>query len=259
MKFVHITDTHLVTPGEFLHTLDPLSRFQACIESVNENHSDAEFAVISGDLADKGELSAYRSLREELTTLSIPYFLLIGNHDSRAVFLSVFDDTQVDENGFVQGVHSTVHGEFVFLDTVQEGQSAGVYCDSRCQWLERTLSSMQKTPVYLFMHHPPFDVHVPFVDNIGLESKREFTAVISRYANIKHIFFGHVHRPISGSWHDIPFSTLSGTNHQVALNLQGVDRIPYSNEPPAYNVILLDADTTVVHTFPFLNCKQLDL
>ena len=259
MKFIHITDPHLVTPGELLHTLDPLSRFQACIESVNEKQSDAECAVITGDLADKGELSAYLRLKEELAELLIPHHLLIGNHDSRTVFLSVFSDTQVDANGFVQSTFSTGCGEFVFLDTVQHGQSSGVYCDPRCQWLEQTLSNLRGRPVYLFMHHPPFDVHVPFVDNIGLEDSQGFIDVISNYKNIKHIFFGHVHRPISGSWHGIPFSTLSSTNHQVALNLDGIDQIAYSDEPPAYSVVLLEVDTTLVHTFPYLDCRRLSL
>ena len=31
--------------------------------------------------------------------------------------------------------------------------------------------------------------------------------------------FGHVHRPISGVWRGIPFHTVRGFNHQVALQL----------------------------------------
>jgi len=34
MKFIHITDTHLVTPGSRLKGLDPAERFSRCIDHI---------------------------------------------------------------------------------------------------------------------------------------------------------------------------------------------------------------------------------
>ena len=253
MKFIHVTDPHLVTPGDLLHSLDPLTRFSACIQSINEREADAEVVVVTGDLADRGQLSAYQALQAELTRLVLPYHLLIGNHDNRANFLSVFSRAWVDEYGFVQGVLPTAVGRFLFLDTVQVGQGAGMYCTERCQWLRRALSAAGAEPVYLFMHHPPFDVSIPFLDRIGLASKQEFIDVIDGHDNVRHIFFGHVHRPISGSWRGIPFSTLTSTNHQVVLDMQGNAPVNYWDEAPSYGIVLLQEDSTVVHTFPYMN------
>jgi hypothetical protein len=71
--------------------------------------------------------------------------------------------------------------------------------------------------------------------------------------DIRHIFFGHVHRPVSGSWRGVPFSALRGLNHQVWLDFSVSQGIPCSLEPPAYAVILIDADSTIVHLHDFLD------
>jgi len=58
------------------------------------------------------------------------------------------------------------------------------------------------------------------MDRIALTDAAALIAVIKpNRARIRHLFFGHVHRPIAGSWLGIPFSTLRGTNHQVCFDL----------------------------------------
>ena len=55
MKFIHLTDLHLVKPGDRLFNLDPLERLDRCLGDIQTLHEDAAFCVISGDLADKGD------------------------------------------------------------------------------------------------------------------------------------------------------------------------------------------------------------
>ena len=50
MKFIHLTDTNLTLPGNTLYDLNPLTRLQAAVESINSEHADADFCVITGDL-----------------------------------------------------------------------------------------------------------------------------------------------------------------------------------------------------------------
>src|SRR5256885_8190549 len=47
----------------------------------------------------------------------------------------------------------------------------------------------------------------------------------------RSLSFGHIHRPISGSWRGIPFSTLRGTNHQVALHLRSEEHTSELQSP----------------------------
>jgi 3',5'-cyclic AMP phosphodiesterase CpdA len=86
VKLVHITDPHLVTPGESLYGTDPYERLGLCLDDVLEHHAEAAFCVITGDLAHLGELAAYHGLARQLERLPMPTFPLLGNHDMRAPF-----------------------------------------------------------------------------------------------------------------------------------------------------------------------------
>jgi 3',5'-cyclic AMP phosphodiesterase CpdA len=104
------------------------------------------------------------------------------------------------------------------------------------------------------MHHPPFPVGVHAMDEIALKQSAEFAEVIAPYrSRIRHLFFGHVHRPIFGSYGKIPFSTLRGTNHQVWFELDADAPHLASHEPPAYGVVLIDQENLVVHSHDFLD------
>ncbi len=253
MKLVQVSDLHFVPPGTRLFGIDPRERLTAAIEDINVHHADAELCLFTGDLADKGAPEAYAALREVLSALRLPYRLLVGNHDHRDRFAEAFPETPRDESGFVQSVVRSSAGDLVLLDTHEPGTAAGAFCAARQAWLRACLSDSAGRPVYLFLHHPPFDIGIPNLDRIRLLDENGFAEAIDGGADIRHIFFGHVHRPVSGSWRGIPYSALRSTVHQVPLDF-GVKRsMPYCFEPPAYNVILISEDLTVVHHHDYLN------
>jgi 3',5'-cyclic AMP phosphodiesterase CpdA len=256
-KFIHLTDTHLVPPGQLLYGSDPLLRVLAAVRSIAAEHGDAQFCLVTGDLAHLGEPAAYRALQDALSALAMPVHLLIGNHDDRTAFRERFALTPVDPMGFVQQALPFEHGQMLMLDTNEPGVSFGVYCQRRLDWLQARLEQSGEAPLWIAMHHPPFDVGLPSMDAIGLRDAEAFARVLEPHRRrVRHLFFGHVHRPISGSWHGIPFSTLRATNHQVALDLRRADAIPGSFEPPAYAVVLIDPWQTLVHTHDFLDDSQ---
>jgi 3',5'-cyclic AMP phosphodiesterase CpdA len=147
------------------------------------------------------------------------------------------------------------------LDTVEPGSHGGSFCPRRCAWLGDQLAAAGDKAVYLFMHHPPFPIGLPSLDRMRLDDPGPFVAAIETHANItniRHIFFGHVHRPLSGSWRGIAFSALPSTAHQVALDFQTVSPVPKTREPPAYGVILLGPEQTLVHVNAFLDESRIE-
>jgi 3',5'-cyclic AMP phosphodiesterase CpdA len=257
MKLIQVSDLHFIPPGQRLFGLDPRARLEAAIADINENHGDAEICLFTGDLADGGAPESYESLRQALTALRIPCRLLIGNHDDRDNFLRAFPEAPRDEGGFVQSVVSNAACDLILLDTHEPGIHAGRLCAARQAWLRARLNEAAGRPVYLFMHHPPFDVGIPCMDRIGLLDKEGFAAALDGAANIQHLFFGHLHRPISGSWRGIPYSCLRSLVHQVPLDFVTVEPVPYDLAPPAYNVILIGDGVTVVHHHEFLDDSRL--
>jgi 3',5'-cyclic AMP phosphodiesterase CpdA len=256
MKFIHITDLHLVRPGDRLWGLDPLARFEACLDDVARHHADAAFCVITGDLAERGEAAAYEALRDRLARFPLPAHLLLGNHDDRAQYLKVFGGA--DASGHVQKALRRDGRTFLFLDTLKgPPSSAGRYDPPRREWLKSELGKAAGTPISIFMHHPPFDIGHTLMDLIKLDDVEDFATVLHGH-DVRHIFFGHAHRPISGQWRGIMFSALPGLNHQLPL-VDGSVATVYSDEPPMYSVVLLEDDRTVIHSDAFLNRRAADM
>lgn len=256
-KFIHLTDTHLIEPGALLYGGDPQSRLQAAVRSICQEHADAAFCLLTGDLAHLGQPQAYAALREVLAALPMPVHLAIGNHDDRRAFQEAFPATPRDDDGFVQSVQPFAQGLLLMLDTHEPGVSHGVFCAKRRAWLEGRLAASGDAPLWIAMHHPPFDIGLPSMDAIGLRDAAAFEAVIAPHRQrLRHLFFGHVHRPISGSWLGVPYSTVRATNHQVALDFRDDGRIAGSFEPPAYAVVMADARQTIVHNHDFLDASE---
>ena len=212
MKLIQITDIHLTTPGQTIGGKDPNANFDRALTHALSHHADAEAVIITGDLSDWGDSADYLRLRDRLSGLPVPVHLCIGNHDDRAAFLATFPAHR-DSAGFVQSVVPLSVGHAVLLDTWQEGTHAGSYCPARCAWLDRTLQSLPG-PVWIFLHHNPVPMGIAPMDKIMLLDADALGEVLARHrARIGHIFHGHCHLPLSGSFRGIPFSAPRGTNH----------------------------------------------
>lgn len=250
MKVIQLSDLHLIRPGQLLYGTSPLDRLQLAIDGILEAHADAEFCLLTGDLANAGGEAAYRSLAQALARLPMPAYPLVGNHDDRAELTRCFPALAASADGFLQSTIATGHGRFLLLDTLEPGVPWGVYCARRREWLGERLRAAGDEPVWLAMHHPPFAVGIPSMDQYSLRDPEAFWSVIAPHrARIRHLFFGHLHRPIGGSWHGIPFSCTAAPNHQIALDLATPrgDAVPGCREPAGYSVILIDDERVVVH------------
>jgi 3',5'-cyclic AMP phosphodiesterase CpdA len=247
MKLIHITDIHLVPPGQRLWGLDPFARLDAALDDIATHHGDADFCVITGDLTERGDIAAYALLKERLAGFPLATHLVLGNHDNRAHYRNVFGG-----EGYVQHAVEREGAHLLFLDTLKgPPSSAGLYDAPRREWLSDQLAKAGDAPVYLFMHHPPFDIGHALMDLIKLDDAEDFAALL-RGHDIRHIFFGHAHRTISGSWNGISFSALPGLNHQLPLVGGSVETV-YSEEPPMYAAVTISNGMTIVHSDAFLN------
>jgi 3',5'-cyclic AMP phosphodiesterase CpdA len=242
----------LTKPGTKLFDNDPEARLRLCLADIAGRHADANLVVVTGDLAHDGGPEAYQTLREALKEFPPPTRLLVGNHDDRRNFRACFPDAPVDADGFVQSALDTPVGRLLFLDTTESGTHEGRFCERRRSWLSRQCEAANGGPIYIFMHHPMGRIAYSPMDELGLANRAAFREIL-RGHDVRHIFAGHVHRPVCGSWNGIPFSTLRGLNHQVWLDFSVVDGIPSSLEPPAYAVILIENEDVIVHFHDFLD------
>jgi len=251
--FLHLTDPHMPPPGGLVFGRDPAPRLAAAIADIAARHgpdsvAPAAFAVLTGDLVRDGEPEAYARLREVLAGLPCPAHLLLGNHDDRAAFRAAFPEAPVDANGFVQQALATPIGRCLMLDTHEPGRPEGRLCERRLGWLADRLAE-EAGPVLLFLHHPPMPAGIPGMDRSALQDAEALWQVLAPHRpRIRHIFHGHLHRPMAGSWRGIPLSSLRGTAFQVALESMPGKIVTSGREAPCYALVRVLGEDVVVHT-----------
>jgi len=262
MKLVHISDIHINAAP--ILGLDSIANFKKCLAYVEAHDQDADLMVITGDLTHYGQEESYRKLVEILDASSLKGKLeprlMIGNHDNRETFASVFPHTNRDDDGFIQWTEETPAGLFVYMDTVNAGRHGGLYCEKRMAWLRRVLDAARAKgqTAYLFMHHNPVRVHVANADVIGILNEKELQSLLREYRDtIGHMFFGHCHYTLSGAVGGISYSAPRSTNHTCWPDFSGqINRYGYGELAPNYNVCFLGEDSVVVHSIDFLDAEK---
>lgn len=255
MTFIILTDTHFVPAGRTLYGIDPALRLSAALAVIARDHPDVAFIMITGDLAHWGQREAYEQFRDVIARAHVPVHLMMGNHDRRAPFRSVFPDADEDAHGFVQAVRVTASFTMITLDTLDEDgpTHAGLLCPSRLAFLQDALKSAPSDrPLLLFQHHPPFDTGLPHMDRIKLRNGAEELALLTHIRKPDYMFMGHIHRPISGVWHGIPFHIQRALAHQVGFDLTTPERVPGSLEAPDYTLVEMRDRQIVIHQRSFL-------
>jgi 3',5'-cyclic AMP phosphodiesterase CpdA len=233
--------------------VDVCARLDAAVESIGKNFSDAELCMVTGDLVDLGNAESYREVCSILDRLPMPWHGLMGNHDKGGIARTTLSHLPWLPDGSLQYEIATDAGQFIVLDSSIDADS-GRLSQSRLNWLRESLAAAKSAAkdAYLFMHHVPFDIGIPWLDRIKMENGDEMWATIKGFDNVRHMFFGHVHRPVHGSWHGIPYSTVRATAHQVALQFE--DRPQrFIEEAPAFAVVIVNNERVLIHDHSFMD------
>lgn len=209
-----MSDPHFCAEG-IVQGHNPRQRISAAVEHINAHHSDNDYCIISGDLVNRGTREDYLALKRHLDFLQIPYLVMAGNHDDRALLKSVFQMPEDCMSDFVQFAIQTSEGRILCLDTQKSGCDGGEFCPIRAKWLDTTLEKSGDIPVFIFMHHPPMALGLPMQDTDRMESGEEFLDLLRAHSNVRHLFIGHVHRPICGTINGIPYATMRSVLYQA--------------------------------------------
>ncbi len=242
MKLIWLSDPHFVAEGDVLGH-DPRVRLQAATGFINQNHADSSFCVISGDMVNRGTVADYDGLAGLLADLKIPVLPMVGNHDDRALFRAALPLPENCMTNFIQYAVPTPEGLIICLDTHKVGSDAGAFCAERLSWLDTVLADAGDTPAYIFMHHPPMKLGLPMQDTENLLDGEAFLDLVARHANVKYLFIGHVHRPITGTVRGIPFATMRSVLYQAPAPVPAWDWDSFApgQEAPNLGVLTLDA------------------
>ena len=222
------------------------------VSRLNEFVPQPDVVIATGDLTSAGRHEQYTALHELLAPLEIPIYLLPGNHDAYRPMMNVLNGQYglVDDgHEFVRTVVNDGPLKLVGLDTSVAEHHHGAITEDRAQWLNETLSIEPEKPTLIFMHHPPFETGIWWMDSIGiLEGLDLFFKVLKNHPQIIGITAGHLHRTIHSTFAGIPVTVAPTTCYAVDLDIQVEAPPKVTEEPPAIMLHYWNANSLVSHT-----------
>tara|TARA_Y100000746_G_C15411951_1_gene410716 strand:+ start:333 stop:1220 length:888 start_codon:yes stop_codon:yes gene_type:complete len=256
IKIIVLTDPHICEENQTIIGLNPSLQLKKALKHIKKFHSDANRLVVTGDLTHAGTKNQYSIFKNIIEGINIPITLLLGNHDNRENFRKVFSDYPLDSNGFVQSKEAIYKNKLIFLDTLaappyKNGQHFGEICKKRLEWIHHEMRLIKNEQIIVFMHHPPFKVGFPGMDEIKLKDSDQFMNLVKAFPNISHLVCGHIHRTISGNIQGKSFSIFKSTCHQMPMHQTSNKSSLSVAEPPAYGMLLINNTDIVAHSIDY--------
>ena len=249
---LQLSDLHIREPGRLAYgRLDTAPYLRQAVDSILRLPQRPDAVVLTGDLTDFGRASEYTHLRSLLERLTLPLYLMPGNHDNREQLRQSFPEHRyLGSTGFVQYSVAVGDLQLIALDTQVEGASHGSLCPQRLHWLADTLDQHRDRPVVIAMHHPPFATLIGHMDDIGLlQGAAELEALVAQHPNVERIICGHLHRSIQVRFGGTLAMTVPSPAHQVCLDLAPNAASAWTLEPPGFAVhALSEAKQLISHT-----------
>lgn len=183
----------------------PLARLAAVLADLPAMEPPPALAVIAGDLADRGEPSAYAALRAVLAAAPVPVLAVLGNHDDPAACDAAFGSRPAV---LVAG-GVTVLG----LETQVPGRTGGALDPAALAALAAALE-VAPGPAVIAMHHPPHARGAAAWEALTPESTAALAAAIAGRP-VAAILCGHVHRDGVRLWNGVPVVTGIGLSSAI--------------------------------------------
>jgi 3',5'-cyclic AMP phosphodiesterase CpdA len=253
LKFVVMSDLHLLPEGELSLTLDTAARLERAVDEVIARYGDADFCVLAGDLADTGNRAAYQRLKAIIARLPIPVHITLGNHDDRPTFLDSFGAHFAAETGKVDKIIDIKGYRIILLDSSEPGRVDGVLEAAQIEWLTARLAEAQDRPVIVILHHNANALHI-HADTIRILEPDAFIAALKTHPDIRQIIAGHVHLTSTAIWHGLPFTTLAGGHYSVSFDVDRPEAPLHRLEGPGQMAVVVGTpDRTTVLFDDFIN------
>lgn len=241
----HVSDIHidLDEPGaDAAGGTRSVRRTRAVMDYLEDLPYDLDVLLVTGDIADHGLPAEYEAARRLLTSRH-PVLVCPGNHDDRAAFRQYL----LGEPGTtspVNRVHRTASCVIAVCDSSIPGKDEGHLAPETLDWLEDVIArTAPGLPVLIAFHHPPAELHIPFVDGIRQFGADRLAASAARHPEVVAFLSGHAHTAAA--------TTFAGRPLLVAPGVVSTTRLPWEHrahpadhvhldQPPALAFHILD-------------------
>lgn len=237
MLIAHVADLHVSADGRPVHDLvDTDAATRGVVDAVNAARPDV--VLVTGDLTHDGDAAAAGRARDLLRRLDAPVYVCPGNHDRRETLRAAFGRRDDDrDDAWMAYVVEDLPVRLIALDAATEDPMVGALETAQVDWLAARLAEQPERPTAIFLHHPPFDTGIDWLDQIGIsEGRDDLGAVLAAHRNVRALLCGHLHRPMRGAWYGAPVIAAPSVMNRVAFVGENADGSPMTEiaAPPGF-------------------------
>jgi Icc protein len=240
-QILQLSDLHpFADPDERLNGIPTRELLAEVVAHVQESGLRPDHVVVTGDHTHDERPETYAAVRELLGPFIDRLWVVPGNHDDRAALRSAFAD-RIPVDGTDRITFSFVAGDWLCLglDTHVPGAAGGKIGADQVEWIRTQLHEHKPRAAVLFMHHPPVDLGLAWLDRIGIEDGYVLRDLLAAEPRIKLVCCGHVHHESSNRVGTAEVVTVPSTGLQFS---PVSDVVEFVAAPPGYRVIELDGD-----------------
>ncbi|UQX04109.1 metallophosphoesterase [Streptomyces sp. RerS4] len=204
---------------------------------------DLDAVLISGDIADQGADHEYEQARKTLVSRH-PTVICPGNHDERLAFRRGLlgevapTPTQAPTPAPIDQVLRGDGFVLAVCDSSVPGEDHGRLEDSTLAWLDGVLTDTpHEVPVLVAFHHPPVELHTPYVDEIRQFGEERLAALAERHPHLRAFLCGHAHTAAA--------TTFAGRPLLVAPGVVSTLRLPWERQDDPEHHVHLDEPPAV--------------
>ncbi|MEO1430779.1 MAG: 3',5'-cyclic-AMP phosphodiesterase [Cyanobacteria bacterium J06633_8] len=233
ITIAQITDTHLFASEQKQFLGMPTTEsFHAVIEGLKKLREELDLLLLTGDLSGDGTPQSYSNLQNLLSPLFLPSYWLPGNHDDFAIMNEVLNLGLVSRRKcFERGGWN-----FVLLDSSVKNEVQGYLRGETLEWLDLQLSMTADKPTAIALHHPPFKINSPWLDNSRLQNSQELFTVLDKYPQVRLVFFGHIHQEFYAQRQGVDYF---GTPSTCVQFQPKSNKFALDGKPPGFRLIKL--------------------
>ncbi len=233
---LQLTDFHFLGQvGNTLLGVDTDRSFSNVLAAALASRSAPDAALLTGDLTQNPEVSAYERLKKRLTALPCPGYCLPGNHDDPVLIASHLTGGNIHfQSQILLG-----SWQIICLDSTIPHQPGGRLAENQLQLLETALDQEPERFALIALHHHPVPCGSPWMDTMRLENAGPFFDILERRPKVRGVVFGHIHQAMDVVHHGLRLLGTPSTCFQFKPNQTDFALDPI---PPGYRWIELYPD-----------------
>lgn len=211
MKLLQLSDLHLFADqSKTLRGSDPYANLVRVLQVINQQHTDADGLLLSGDLSQDESLASYQLLNDMLAELPLPIYYIAGNHDQPHYMQQGFTAANIQHQKQI----IVDDWQLILLNTRVDGKVSGYLNEHELAFLQQCLQQQPKRSALIAIHHHCLAVD-GHMDRYILENADDLFSLICDYPQVRLIVHGHVHQVFEKTINTVTVMSAPATCYQI--------------------------------------------